>query len=63
MNRKDIKKQPRTDWKRIDAMTVARDLIKETMELREDTALAEFAENRESGFDPAKALAHDDAWS
>ncbi len=41
---------------------LARDLIREAMELREDTALAEFAENRESGFDPAKALSHEETW-
>jgi hypothetical protein len=41
---------------------VARDLIKEALELREDVALAEFAENRERSFDPDAALMHEDVW-
>ncbi len=39
-----------------------RDLVKEALELREDRALAELAEERETGFDRSKALSHDEAW-
>ena len=41
---------------------VARDLIREAIELREDLVLAAFAENRENTFDVKKAIAHDDIW-
>lgn len=41
---------------------VARDLIKEALELREDAALAEFAEGRENSFQPAGALTHEEVW-
>ena len=41
---------------------LARDLIKESLELREDAALAAFAEKREKSFDPADALTHKQAW-
>ncbi|RJQ42087.1 MAG: antitoxin, RHH family protein [Gaiellales bacterium] len=39
-----------------------RDLVKEAFELREDRALAEFATEREKGFDRCKALRHEDVW-
>ncbi len=41
---------------------VARDLIKEALELREDIALCELAENRESSFEMATALSHGEIW-
>ena len=41
---------------------VARDLIREAIELREDLVLAAFAENREKTFDVKKAIAHEDVW-
>jgi hypothetical protein len=41
---------------------LARDLIKESLELREDAALAAFAEKREKSFDPAGALTHKQVW-
>ncbi len=41
---------------------VARDLIREAIELREDLVLADFAENREKTFDVKKAIAHEDVW-
>ena len=41
---------------------LARDLIKEALELREDAALAEFASHREKDFDPANALSHEETW-
>ena len=41
---------------------LARDLIKESLELREDVALAAFAEKREKSFDPKSALNHEQVW-
>jgi Ribbon-helix-helix protein, copG family len=41
---------------------LARDLIKESLELREDAALAVFAEKREKSFDPTGALTHEQVW-
>lgn len=41
---------------------LARDLIKESLELREDVALAAFAEKREKSFDPGSALTHEQVW-
>ena len=41
---------------------VVRDLVREAMELREDLALAAFAERREKSFDPKKAITHEDVW-
>ena len=40
-----------------------RDLIKEAMEIQEDTALSGFAEKREQSWNDSKALNHDDVWS
>ena len=42
---------------------IVRDLIKEALELREDRALAEFAEMRETTFDATKALDHKEVWA
>ena len=42
--------------------TLARDLIREAMELREDAALATFADERMKPFDVKKALSHEDMW-
>jgi metal-responsive CopG/Arc/MetJ family transcriptional regulator len=42
---------------------VIRDLIKEALELREDLALAEFAEMRETTFGATKALDHEEVWA
>lgn len=42
--------------------TIARDLIREAIELREDIALADFADTRMQTLDRAKALSHDDVW-
>ena len=39
-----------------------RDLVKEALELREDQALADFAEHREGSFDRSKALSHEEVW-
>lgn len=41
---------------------VTRDLIREALEIHEDAALAEFAEMRETTFDPSNALTHEDVW-
>jgi predicted DNA-binding protein len=42
--------------------TVVKDLIKEALELREDLALAYFAEEREKTFDESKAMTHKEVW-
>ena len=42
--------------------TVARDLIREAMNLREDVALAALADTRIKTFDRKKALTHKDVW-
>ena len=41
---------------------IARDLIREAIELREDVALEDFADARMKTFDRNKALPHDDVW-
>jgi hypothetical protein len=41
---------------------LARDLIKEALELREDAALAGLAEEREKSFDRKTALTHKEVW-
>ncbi len=42
--------------------TIARDLIREAIKLREDVALAELADRRMKTFERKKALSHDDVW-
>jgi hypothetical protein len=42
--------------------TLARELIREALELREDTALATFAEEREKTFESETSLSHEQAW-
>ncbi len=42
--------------------TIARDLIREAIDLREDAALADFAETRMKTFDRKAALSHEDVW-
>ena len=42
--------------------TIARDLILEAIELREDVALAAFADTRMKTFDRNAALSHEDVW-
>jgi predicted DNA-binding protein len=42
--------------------TIARDLIREAINLREDVALAAFADKRMKTFDRTKALSHKDVW-
>lgn len=42
--------------------TLARDLIREAIELREDMALAAFADERKKTFDRKKALSHEETW-
>jgi len=39
-----------------------RDLVKESLELREDRALADFAAQREEDFDRSSALTHEEVW-
>lgn len=42
--------------------TIARDLIREAIDLREDVALAAFADTRIESFDRKAALSNDDVW-
>ena len=42
--------------------TIARDLIREAIELREDVALADLADARMKTFDRKKSLSHKDVW-
>jgi hypothetical protein len=42
--------------------TVARDLIREAIDLREDVALAALADTRIKTFDRKKTLTHEDVW-
>ena len=42
--------------------TLARDLIREAIDLREDVALAAFADARMKTFDKKVALSHEDVW-
>ena len=46
----------------ISMSTIARDLIREAIELREDVALAAFADTRMKSFDRKAALSNEDAW-
>lgn len=41
---------------------LTRELIKEAIEMEEDTLLTSFAEEREQSFNKSQALKHDDAW-
>jgi predicted DNA-binding protein len=42
--------------------TLARDLIREAIDLREDVALAAFADTRMKTFDRKAVLSHEDVW-
>jgi predicted DNA-binding protein len=42
--------------------TIARDLIREAINLREDVALASFADTRMNTFDRKVALSHENVW-
>lgn len=46
----------------ISMSTLARDLIREALELREDMAIAHFAETRMKTFERNSALSHDETW-
>lgn len=41
---------------------LARELIREALELREDAALAQFAGEREKNFNSVYALSHEEVW-
>ena len=43
--------------------TLARDLIREALEIREDVALGAFAERRMETFNRDSALSHEETWS
>ena len=46
----------------ISMSTIARDLIREAIDLREDVSLAAFADTRMNTFDRKVALSHKDVW-
>jgi len=46
----------------ISMSTIARDLIREALNLREDVALAAFADKRMKTFKRKVALSHEDVW-
>jgi predicted DNA-binding protein len=46
----------------ISMSTIARDLIREAIDLREDVALASVADTRMKTFDRKAALSHEDVW-
>ncbi len=46
----------------ISMSTIARDLIRESLDLREDVALAAFADTRMESFDRKVALSNEDVW-
>ena len=46
----------------ISMSTIARDLIREAIDLREDVALATLADTRMKTFDRKVALSHKDVW-
>ncbi len=41
---------------------LVRDLVVEAIDLREDQALARFADERDKSFDKSKALTHKEVW-
>ncbi len=41
---------------------LVRNMVRDAIELREDRALGDLAEGRESNFDRSDALTHDDIW-
>jgi hypothetical protein len=41
---------------------LARDLVIVAIDLREDQALARFADERDKSFDKSKALTHEEVW-
>ncbi|RPJ16150.1 MAG: antitoxin, RHH family protein [Desulfobacteraceae bacterium] len=46
----------------ISMSTIARDLIREAIDLREDVSLAAFADKRLKSFDRKAALSNEDVW-
>ncbi len=46
----------------ISMSTIARDLIREAIDLREDVSLAAFADRRMKSFDRKEALSNEDVW-
>ena len=46
----------------ISVSMLTRELIKEAIEMEEDTLLTSFAEEREQSFNKSQALKHDDVW-
>ncbi len=50
------------DSEGVSMSTLARDLIREAIDLREDVALAAFADTRVKTFNKKTALSHEDMW-
>ncbi|MBN1663981.1 MAG: antitoxin, RHH family protein [Deltaproteobacteria bacterium] len=50
------------DSEGVSMSTIARDLIREAIELREDAALSAFADKRLKTFDRKKTLSHNEVW-
>jgi len=48
--------------KGISMSMVTRELIKEAIEIEEDTLLSSLAEEREKSFDKSRALKHNEVW-
>ncbi len=42
---------------------IMRDLVREAMEIREDVALAQIADQRAQTFEPDMAMTHDEVWT
>jgi predicted DNA-binding protein len=50
------------DSEGVSMSTLARDLIREAIDLREDVTLATFADTRMKTFDKKAVLSHEDLW-
>lgn len=54
--------EQRAERQGVSMSLVTRDLIKVALEMEEDVALGQLAEEREATFREEKALSHDDVW-
>lgn len=54
--------EQRAERQGVSMSLATRDLIKEALEMEEDVALGQLAEEREGTFRAEKALSHDDVW-
>ena len=55
--------EQRAERQGVSMSLVTRDLIKEALEMEEDIALSQLAEERETKFREETALSHDDVWN